>query len=118
METPGLSSITNMGCEAASVAKKKSGPCPAHAVPSLRSFGSKLSVIADRKSTLLDFASSTNSIAVFLSAAQADAIKPTQRNACLQGRKFAPQSCWSSQRFDPIAEVSEFPDHPTSALSS
>jgi AI-2E family transporter len=35
-----------------------------------------------------------------------------------QGRKFTPQSCWSSQRFDPIAEVSELPDHSSSALSS
>jgi hypothetical protein len=34
------------------------------------------------------------------------------------GSKIRPQSCWSSQRFDPIAEVSEFPDHSSSALSS
>ena len=36
----------------------------------------------------------------------------------LSGSKIRPQSCCSSQRFDPIAKVSEFPDHPTSALSS
>jgi DNA-binding NtrC family response regulator len=41
-----------------------------------------------------------------------------QPKLVITGSKIRLQSCWSSQRFDPIAEVSEFPDHPTSALSS
>src|SRR5260370_10787500 len=70
---PGAPSMTSDGCEGASVAKKKSGPRPAQAVPSLRSLGSKVAVMASRKLGLFDLASSINCGAVNFSSANADA---------------------------------------------
>ena len=50
--------MSSEGCEGACVAKKKSGPWPAQAVPSFRSLASKVAVIASRRPALLDFARS------------------------------------------------------------
>ena len=75
---PGTSSITSDGWACASVAKKKSEPRPAHAVPSLRSLASKLSAIALRRPALPDFARSINCGADIFSAAVARAV--TQNN--------------------------------------
>src|SRR6266849_9300347 len=69
-ETP---SITSDGWEGASTAKKKSGPRPAQAVPSLRSLASKLAEIASRRPALLDLARSISCWADFFSAANAEA---------------------------------------------
>ena len=69
------------GCEGACVAKKKSGPWPAQAVPSLRSLASKLAGIASRRFALLDFARSISCGAVSLSAAITGAIKQSKSSA-------------------------------------
>src|SRR5260370_8920281 len=78
---PGAPSMTSDGCEDASVAKKKSGPRPAHAVPSLRSLGSKVAVMASRRLGLLDLASSINWGAVNFSAASADVTRASEQSA-------------------------------------
>src|SRR5260221_13700335 len=55
---PGAPSIKSCGLEFDSRAKKKSGPWPAQAVPSLRSLASKVAVMAVCKAEPGDFASS------------------------------------------------------------
>src|SRR5258708_24126673 len=67
-------SMISDGCDDASVAKKKSSPCPDQAVPSFKSFASKLAVIASRKPALFDLARSISWGAVILSAAKAAVI--------------------------------------------
>src|SRR6266446_5307803 len=87
---PGASSMTSDGCEGASVVKKKSGPRPAQAVPSLRSLGSKVDAMASRRVGLLDLASSISFGAVNFSAPTADTAKAsehsTSRHAKLKNR--------------------------------
>src|SRR5579859_1644476 len=76
---PAASSIISVGAEAASTAKKNSGPRPIHAVPSFRSLASKLASMAARSSGLCDLASSINSGAVrFCAAAFIPARIPTK----------------------------------------
>src|SRR5258707_15839802 len=55
---PGAPSIKSCGLEFDSRAKKKSGPWPAQAVPSLSSLASKVAVIASRRAGPGIFASS------------------------------------------------------------
>src|SRR5437879_9886442 len=78
---PGTPSMTSDGCEGASVAKKKSGPWPTQAVPSLRSLGSKVAVMASRRLGLLDLASSINWGAVNFPSANTDAARASEQSA-------------------------------------
>ncbi len=55
--------------------KKKSGPRPAHAVPSLRSLSSKLAVIAPRSPGELELARLINCGADIFSAAKAEVMR-------------------------------------------
>src|SRR6266852_1222621 len=73
IDNPEAPSITSDGCEGDWTAKKKSGPRPAQAVPSIRSLASKLAVIASRRPALLDFARSISCGADLFSAANAEA---------------------------------------------
>src|SRR5712692_6625794 len=84
-ETP---SITSDGWEGASTAKKKSGPRPAQAVPSLRSLASKLAEIASRRPPLLDLARSISCGADLFSAAKAEAIRQIDSNTSLPIRSL------------------------------
>src|SRR5450432_1916694 len=76
---PGVSSMTSSGCAVASVAKKKSGPRPAQAVPSFSSLASKLAVIASRRPPLLDLARSINCGADSFSAELAEETRHSDR---------------------------------------
>src|SRR5580658_5749954 len=78
---PGASSIISDGCEAAFVAKKNSGPCPAHAVPALSSFASNVAEIAPRNSALFDFASSISRVAFDFSGATGDNAHTNSKHA-------------------------------------
>src|SRR5450755_3045011 len=78
---PGASSMKSEGCDGACVAKKKSGPWPAQAVPSLRSFVSKVLVTASRRPGLLDLARSINCGADIFSAAMAGIARQSNRRA-------------------------------------
>src|SRR6266480_3666847 len=75
--------MRSVGSEAASVAKKKSEPCPAHAVPSFNSLASNVASTADRKSAELDLAISISCRADFFSAPRAGPIRQINRQACL-----------------------------------
>src|SRR5580704_8641197 len=76
---PGTPSMNSAGCEGALAAKKKSGPRAIHAVPSLRSLGSKVELMASRSAGLLEFASSMSCGAVDLSAANAHVLSTRNR---------------------------------------
>src|ERR1700730_15859247 len=80
---PEASSMTREGCEGASMAKKKSGPRPAQAVPSFRSLPLKVAVIASRRPAGLDLASAINCGAFIFSAAIAGASRQSDRRANL-----------------------------------
>src|SRR4051812_20872381 len=58
---PEASSMNNSGFAAASVAKKKSVPCPTQAVPSFRSLASKVALIAEANPGLDALAMAINS---------------------------------------------------------
>src|SRR5690242_4733244 len=81
-------SITSDGCEAACVAKKKSAPRPAQAVPSAKSLAVKVVAIASRKPELLDLARSISCGADLLSAADAEASRQTESNKSLHIRSL------------------------------
>ena len=86
---PAASSMISVGVEAASTAKKKSGPCPAQAVPSFRSLASKLASMLARSSGLCALASAINSGAPSFSAA-------SPRTAKAQPKPIAKISCGPS----------------------
>src|SRR5215468_2633105 len=65
---PGASSMISVGFEGASVAKKKSGPWPSHAVPLRKSLASMLVLMASSRAGLLELASAISRSAVSLSA--------------------------------------------------
>src|SRR5258706_11260991 len=74
-------STDNDGSEAAWVTKKKSGPRPAHAVPSLSSLASKLAVMAARRPGEFELAKLINLGAESFSAAKAEVMRRrTSRN--------------------------------------
>src|SRR5262245_48324793 len=67
---PAESSIINCGLLATSNAKKKSGPRPTQAVPSCKSFASKVVVIASCNLGPAVLVSSTSCVAFILSAVE------------------------------------------------
>src|SRR5215467_2862007 len=67
---PGTSSISSSGLDVACKAKKKSGPRPAHAVPSFKSLASKVDAIDSRKEGLADFANSISCFAFIFAGAE------------------------------------------------
>src|SRR5580704_13951411 len=82
------SSMTRNGCVAASIAKKKSGPWPAQAVPSFRSLASKVAVIAFCRPEGLDFASSINCRADNLSTAYPGATRQRERTVTFHMTRY------------------------------
>src|SRR5260370_33162750 len=66
--------MNSEGSEAASVVKKKSGPRPAHAVPSLRSLASKVVMIASRRPAGFELARLINCGADIFSVARAEVV--------------------------------------------
>src|SRR6266498_1779736 len=86
---PGVSSMNNPGFDAASVAKKKSGPCPSQALPEASLFESKLETIASRRLGLAEFAISMSSLRVDFGRGDAllSAAKSTPLNECIDNTR-------------------------------
>src|ERR1700722_13744810 len=81
MAGPGPPSITSAGCDAASSAKKNSGPLDMLAVPSFSALASKLAVIASCSPGWSDLAISISCSAVDLSAANATGLSESKTSA-------------------------------------